>query len=124
MLCIKSETACYRYRCKIKQSSSRGDMHSIAESVQFSRAINYELSSSCSLYCSVGASLSSSALSIFSLSTGSSFSHRNLFLVKQNQSLTLQQVSSTPIESIGISQLMRSVCTVREQKHLLRFQFL
>jgi hypothetical protein len=70
--------------------------------------------------------LSSSALSIFSLSTGSSFSHRYLFLVKQNQSLTLQQVSNTSIESIGIRvcQLMSSFCTIQEQRHLLLFPFL
>jgi len=124
VLCTKCKSTCYRYRCKIKHSSSRGDMHSIVESVQFSRAINYELSSSCSLYCSVGVSLSSSALSIYSLSIGSSFSHGHLFLLKQDQSLTLQQVSNTPIESIGICQLMSSLCTVQEQRHLLSFQFL
>ena len=172
MLCIKCKSTCYRYRCKIQHCSSRGDMHSIVESVQFSRTKNYELSSSWSLYCSVGASLSSSALSIFqvqlsasfkfssqhlsssalsifqvqlsapfkfssqhlsssslsifSLSTGSSFSHRYLFLVKQNQSLTLQQVSNTSIESIGIRvcQLMSSLCTIQEQRHLLLFPFL
>jgi len=123
-LCIKCKSTCYRYRCKIKRSSSRGDMRSIVESVKFSRAINYELSFSCSLYCSVGVPLSSSALSIFSLSTGSSFSHRHLFLVKQNQSLTLQQVSNTPIESIGTCQIMSSLYTIEEQRHLLRFQFL
>jgi len=62
VLCIKCKSTCYRYLCTIKHSSSRGDMRSIVESVQFSRAINYELSFSCSLYCSVGVSLSSSAL--------------------------------------------------------------
>lgn len=124
VVCTKCKSTCYKYRCKIKHCSSRGDMHSIVESIQFSRAINYELSSFCSFYCSVGASLSSSALSIFSLSTGCSFSYRHLFLVKQNRSLTLQQVSDTPNESIGICQLMSSLYTIQEQRLLLSFQFL